>query len=82
MKRYYNENNEEFWLKRGSIKEINAYAGRTDIYLYYNKVKGYFYVDFASILVDEKSGKWFYGMHISPLDTRETLAHKCGYYEY
>lgn len=82
MKRYYNENNEEFKLERGSLKEINNYAARTNVYLYYDTEKKHFYASFASILVDNETNKRHYGMLISPLDTKETLAHKCGYYEY
>lgn len=33
MKKYYNEKNEQFVLEKGTIKEINSYLGRTQVYL-------------------------------------------------
>ena len=82
MKKYYNGNDEEFLLEKGTIKEIKDYLGRVTVYMHQNEDNKW-YMSFAKGWIDHE-GRESWGIWIPPYMKKVTtteVAHLCGYWE-
>ena len=81
MKKYYNEQGEQFRLAKGTISEIKNYLGRTQVYLTQDDETKKWYMAFTQGYLTY-DGKFIHTVCIPTFEkvTIQNLADLCGYW--